>query len=231
MEKISTKASITIAVVGFSMMALGFFLMKYASKEDNSLQTGSTKFDSYQEACKAGDFETAHQFLNTLYDKYMEGYGDADDYQSYRVKEVREKYHAALNYIFKQEMMFCASEGSEQASDKIIYLLTEIPEEGSPHPDGRYSWVKIREDCEDAKEHITYCKWVTNYNSLCTQIINLAISQNNEYLARKVLLMYKQNVVNEKDAYKDNDDYKVKRLWTDKEEAIAKCREAGINIQ
>ena len=188
-----------------------------------------TEYESYQEACRDGDFEAAHKFLDVLYDKYVEGYGEAHAYDSYQVRDVREKYHAALNAIFKKEMMFLAGDGSEQAADKVVYLLTEIPEEGSPHTDGRHRWGYIREDCDDAKEHVTYCKWVTNYNSLCTQILDLAISQDNQYLAQKVIKMYKQNVENVKDPNDDNY-YNVSHTWTDKDKAVAKCKEAGINL-
>lgn len=202
-------------------------------EEEKITVTGADgkEYTSYQQACRAGDFEAAHQFLDVLHDKYFESYGEAREYDSYEVRDVREKYHAALKAIFKQEMMFLASDGSEQASDKVVYLLTEIPEEGSAHPDGRYDWIKIREDCEEAKDHTTYCKWVTNYNSLCTQILDLAISQENQYLAKKVIKMYKQNVINER-AYRNenSDDYKVMRTWADKEAAIAKCKEAGIDL-
>ena len=230
MKRIKFLSFYCIAV--FLLTACGSSSSK--NEEEKITVTGANgkEYTSYQEACRAEDFEAAHKYLDILYDKYLEGYGSASDYQSYRVQDVREKYHAALNAIFKQEMMVFASDGSEQSSDKIVYLLTEIPEEGSAHPDGRYSWVKIREDCDDAKEHVTYCKWVTNYNSLCTQILDLAISQENQYLAKKVIKMYKQNVINEEDAYKkeNSDDYKVKRTWADKEAAIAKCKEAGISL-
>lgn len=230
MKRIKFLSFYCIAV--FLLTACGSSSSK--NEEEKITVTGANgkEYTSYQEACRAEDFEAAHKYLDILYDKYLEGYGSASDYQSYRVQDVREKYHAALNAIFKQEMMVLASDGSEQSSDKIVYLLTEIPEEGSAHPDGRYSWVKIREDCDDAKEHVTYCKWVTNYNSLCTQILDLAISQENQYLAKKVIKMYKQNVINEEDAYKkeNSDDYKVKRTWADKEAAIAKCKEAGISL-
>ena len=230
MKRIKFLSFCCIAV--FLLTACGSSSSK--NEEEKITVTGANgkEYTSYQEACRAEDFEAAHKYLDILYDKYLEGYGSASDYQSYGVQDVREKYHAALNAIFKQEMMVLASDGSEQSSDKIVYLLTEIPEEGSAHPDGRYSWTQISEGCDDAKEHVTYCKWVTNYNSLCTQILDLAISQENQYLAKKVIKMYKQNVINEEDAYKkeNSDDYKVKRTWADKEAAIAKCKEAGISL-
>lgn len=186
------------------------------------------EYTSYREACRAGDFESAHKFLDILYNEYVEGYGSARDYRSNEVREVREKYHAALNDIFKQEMMFLASDGSEQASDKIIYLLTEVPMEGSPHPEGKYSIIKIEEIYDEAKDHVTYCKYVSNFNNLCNKILDLAISQNNQYLAKKVITMYLQNVENE---HSDESGYYVKYTWADKEKAVAKCKEAGINLK
>jgi hypothetical protein len=231
MKRIKFLSFCCIAV--FLLTACGSSSSK--NEEEKITVTGANgkEYTSYQEACRAEDFEATHKYLDILYDKYLEGYGSASDYQSYRVRDVREKYHAALNAIFKQEMMVLASDGSEQSSDKIVYLLTEIPEEGSAHPDGRYSWTQISEGCDDAKEHVTYCKWVTNYNSLCNQVLDLAISQDNQYLAKKVIKMYKQNVINEEEAYRNenSDDYKVKRTWADKEAAIAKCKEAGINLE
>lgn len=191
------------------------------------------EYTSYREACRAGDFESAHKFLDILYNEYVEGYGSASDYQSHKVREVREKYHAALNDIFKQEMMFLASDGSEQASDKIIYLLTEVPMEGSPHPEGKYNYDMIGEIYHEAKDHVTYCKYVSNFNNLCNKILDLAISQNNQYLAKKVITMYLQNVENE-DGERVNSAthyYYVKYTWADKEKAVAKCKEAGINLK
>jgi hypothetical protein len=202
------------------------------NEEEKISVTGAEgkEYTSYQEACRAGDFEAAHKFLDVLHNKYVEGYGKAHEYDSYQVRDVREKYHAALNAIFKQEMMFLASDGSEQAADKVVYLLTEIPEEGSARSDGRYSYSDVTEGYRDGKEHVTYCKWVTNYNSLCTQILDLAISQENQYLAKKVIMMYKQNVENVKDP-SDSNYYDVSHTWTDKEKAVEKCKEAGINLE
>ena len=178
-------------------------------------------FKTYEEACRAQDFEAAHQFLDHYYNKYMEGYGQALDYESYEVRKVRSVYQSAANYIFKQEMMYCISDGSEQAADKVLYLLTEIPVEGTPHPEGQYDWTRIRAHCSEAKDHTTYCKWVASYNANCNQIIDLAISQNNNYLAKKALMMYKQNVSNEKI---EHDNYIVNYTWADRDAAIAKCK-------
>ena len=190
------------------------------NEEEKISVTGADgkEYTSYQDACTDEDFEAAHKFLDILYKKYIEGDGET-------------QYHAALNYIFKQEMMFLASDGSEETSDRIIYLLTEIPQEGSPLKDGTYFWTEISKS-DEGKEHLTYSKWITNYNSLCSQIIDLAISQNNQYLAQKVIKMYKKNVESEKMAIDTvMGDYEVTSTWADKEAAIAKCKEANIMIE
>ena len=201
------------------------------NEEEKISVTGADgkEYTSYQEACRAGDFEAAHKFLDVLYDKYVEGYGNAHEYDSYLVRDVREKYHAALNYIFKQEMMFLASDGSEQAADKVIYLLTEIPEEGSAYSDGRYHYQQINESYDDAKDFVTFSKWINNYNNLCNQILDLAISQENQFLAAKVVKMYKQNIITTEDP-KDRNYYNVSHTWTDKNKAVEKCKEAGISL-
>ena len=183
------------------------------------------EYTSYQEACRAGDFEAAHKFLDILHDEYLEEFSDANYYRSFSEKDIKEKYEAALKYIFKQEMMYLASDGSKQASDKILYLLTEIPEEGSPQPDGSKGYA-VSDIYESGKDHLAYTKYVTNYNVLCNQILDLAISQDNQYLAKKVLQMYKQTIMN----HEDGSTSTTSRSWMDKEKAIAKCKEAGIDI-
>ena len=228
-------------ILFLSTLCLALFLVSCGNsssknEEEEKITVTSSdgkEYTSYQEACRAEDFEAAHKYLDILYDKYLEGYGSASDYQSYTVREVREKYHAALNAIFKQEMMFLASDGSEQSSNKIIYLLTEVPKEGSPHPEGKYDCGMIGEIHGRAKDHVTYCKYVSNFNNLCNQILDLAISQNNQYLAKKVITMYLQNVENEEreDVERYTDYYYVKYTWADKEKAVAKCKEAGINLK
>lgn len=184
--------------------------------------------ENYQNACRSGDFESAHEILNTLHNKYLKKYGAAQLYNDENLCVAREKYYAALNFIFNQEIMILASDGREQASDKIAFLLTEIPVDGKARPNGDYYWHLVSDSEPDGKEHATYCKWVTNYNSLCSQAVDLAISQNNEYLAKKILTMYKQNV--ETTDSRDNAHYNVNRSWSDKDEAIAKCKEAGFNV-
>lgn len=212
-------------------------LMACDSKKTNSSEeegitvkgADGKEYTSYQAACRAQDFEAAHEILDILYDKYLEGYGVASDYEDISLEKVRAKYQAACGYIFKQEMMYCLSDGSEQASDKVLYLLSEIPVEGVPHPEGSYYFHDVDPGFSDGKEHYTYYSWVRNYNGYCTQILDLALSQNNAYLAKKVIGMYKQNIVHEEDSKKDSH-YIVKYLWTDKESAIAKCKAAGIVV-
>lgn len=214
-------------------------LMACGSKNTNSNEeeeftvkgVDGKDYTSYQEACRTEDFEAAHMFLDHYYNLYMEEYGKSAYYSDYDLRTTRTKYQSASKYIFKQEMMYCISDGSKQASDKVIYLLTEIPVEGSSLPEGEYAYYQISESSKQGKDYTSYRYWVLNYNICCNQVLDLAISQNNEYLAKKVIGMYKQNMLTEEGPNQGiSTKYYVKYSWADKNSAIAKCKAAGINI-
>lgn len=98
MKKINLLALLCLTI-GF--VSCGSSSSKNEEEKITVTGTDGKEYTSYQEACRAGDFEAAHKFLDVLHDKYIEGYGEASDYESYQVREVREKFHAALNYILK----------------------------------------------------------------------------------------------------------------------------------
>ena len=151
-----------------------------------------TQYESYQQACKANDFEAAHEFIGLIYDKLMKVIEETDPSgaNSYNTSlEYEKQFQSAEDYVFKQEMMYLVSNGDEQSSDKILYLLTELQVLGEPLNEGLNNYYDAR--CLPQR---LYSQYVKRFNSHCDQILDLAISQNNEYLAKKVLGMYKQNI-------------------------------------
>jgi len=141
-----------------------------------------TEYKTYQAACRAGDFEAAHEFVDKLQEM-------AEGKNPILYKEEIEKYQAAQDYVFKQEMMYLAADGSEEASNKIIFLLTELPVEGEMLSEGMHDFYKVYGN--------RYKSWVKRYNTKCDEILSLAIQNKNEYLAKKVLGMFKQNMEGE----------------------------------
>lgn len=75
-------------------------------------ENGQT-YESYQECCAAQDFVAAHQYLAKMENR------KADDYKW------RNAVREAKNYVFKQEVLYLMSQGTEEAKKRIIYLLKE----------------------------------------------------------------------------------------------------------
>lgn len=149
-----------------------------SSSEEAITVTGANgkEYTTYQEACRAKDYEAAFKFLDILHDNYVKNLG-----VPYRKTE----YYSALDYIYKQEIMYLASVGDEASSNRIVFLLQEVPIEGKCNP-GLTSWFGEDEDA--------YIEAIKHYNDLCNTTLDLAISQGNKSLALKIIRLYKQNV-------------------------------------
>ena len=172
---------------------------KYETKVEKVDEVFSVKgadgkeYNSYQEACRACDFEAAHEYVDQLYSRFVKELDDTDPSGANafnRSIEGEKEFMSAEDYVFKQEMMFLMSDGSEQMSDKVLYLLTEIQVIGQPLSPGYNDYYD--KDCLPQR---LYTEYVKRFNSHCDQILDLAISQGNPYLANKVVKMYKQNVI------------------------------------
>lgn len=152
-----------------------------------------TQYETYQQACRANDFEAAHEFIDLIYNKLVKVIEETDPSGTYSAlnssMEYEKQFQSAEDYVFKQEMMYLMSNGDEQSSDKILYLLTELQVLGEPLNEGMNDYYDA--DCLPQR---LYSQYVKRFNSHCDQILDLAISQNNEYLAKKVLGMYKKNI-------------------------------------
>jgi len=175
-------------------MSVGAMLISCGSKSEEPKEKeeiivvgeNGKEYKSYQAACRAGDFEAAHEFVDKLQEKAT----GADPVWS---KEIIEKYKAAQDYVFKQEMMYLAADGNEEASNKIIFLLTELPVEGEKLSEGMHEYYAVSDN--------EYKGWVKRYNNKCDEILSLAIQNKNKYLAKKILSMFKENMEGETGGY------------------------------
>lgn len=114
-------------------------------------ENGQT-YDSYQECCAALDFQAAHQFLAKM------------------EKAENEDYSSAKDYIFKQEALYLMSQGTEEASSRLIYLLAEYQVLGQPPTsNGKY----YREEYNAVKKYI---EEIARYNNLCNSVLDMAIT-------------------------------------------------------
>lgn len=127
-------------------------------------------YDNYQDALRANDFEAAHKMLKGIQDK-------AD-------------YEKAYDEVFNAEALYLCANGDKSSLDRIVFLLSSVPLEGVPVPEG--TTFKSRYDVRDmADGHNRYIHSVTKYNQKCNMLIDLAISKHNESLAERIMPLFK----------------------------------------
>ncbi len=160
---------------------------------------GSDK--DYIEACNARDFETAHKILNQYREDYTEALSEDLD-NSYRRKEydaAQQEYYKAFDYIYQHEVQLIMAEATEEECEgKITFLLQSIPVEGEKNERGGWKF-------DSMKRFKAYLIWSQHYNSLCNNILTLAINRKNQKLARFILMQFVE------DDFKDGEYKSIER--------------------
>ena len=126
------------------------------------------EYDSYQSACRNQDFVAAYDWIE-------KNNGSEED----------------KDYVFNAEMLYLTSLGTEEASNRIIYLLAEYQIPGTPIRDGAGSYVYDGELYEEANK---YVEGVSRFNKRCDNVVDMAIAQGNIDLAKKIINLYKADI-------------------------------------
>ena len=162
-----------IALVVVSLIGLATTLSDCGGKAigNNTIKVENGKeYESYREACRDGDFDAAHKFLDRLKEEVIDWSSD-------------HKYQEAEEYIFNYEVNALVSQNSEEANTRIIYLLNEIPIEGTKQPIGVTSHYYGSD----------YGNSCNRFNIKLNKILELAISTGNQDIAKKILPLYKED--------------------------------------
>lgn len=191
-------------------------------KEEKITVTGinGKEYTSYQEACRAEDFEAALKFV----DKYETQAMEKDKYDRY-ISENVEAYQAARDFVFNSESQYLLAIGSTEASDRVVFLLNSLPKKGKALQEG-YEGTDARTSIVDQssfnKDFAWYCDYVYSFNSKCIQIMELCISQNNKYLADKIVGFVKETPTSEKSGgfeytvhYTNNDKLSIQEMYNE----------------
>ena len=146
----------------------------------------------YKKAVKEGDFETAHNILDSIHDDYVEALGKAcaDMKESQEIKKfkiIRKKYYAAIDYIYSHEITSILTSEDDQAADKVVFLLSEIPLDGNV--DGSYA--PFDSDYHYEQEEVAYKNMCIVINKLCDKALTLAINRHNKEFAKNIIEHYK----------------------------------------
>lgn len=166
----------------------------YRSDADTKSVEISEEYDSYKDACAAGNYEAAHLFLdeycNTYLKKISKGYIYRDEKTA-----AESKYYMAFDHIYNSELQYLMSQMSEEeCKDKIVFLLNSVPVVGEVVPGGicDYDYVSDWEAEGDLLR--AYITWTKHYNRLCNTILTLAINRKYKSVAQTALMQYVDNV-------------------------------------
>ena len=100
----------------FSVNLLLFISCGSSSKNEITIKGADGKeYASYREACRAGDFEAAHKFLDYLHTKLdkREGYNG----------DIRNEISNAEEYIFNNEVNFLVAQNTKEANARIFFFI------------------------------------------------------------------------------------------------------------
>ena len=179
----------------FFMYAL---LLAISLSFNNCIDTPQGFLDSnsdegdYKKAVKEGDFETAHNILDSIHDDYVEALGKAcadmeDGQEIKKFKIIRKKYYAAIDYIYSHEITSILTSEDDQAADKVVFLLSEIPLDGNV----RWSYAVPDSEYPYKKEEVAYKNICIVINKLCDKALTLAINRHNKEFAKNIIDHYK----------------------------------------
>ena len=155
------KSLVILAMIGFGVT----FLCSCGNKSVKGAD--GMEYSSYQEACRHQDFVAAYDWIE-------KNNGSDDD----------------KDYVFNAEMLYLTSLGTEEASNRIVYLLAEYQIPGLPVQ--TYQWYGKSD--KTYKEAKLYVEGVLRFNRRCDNIIDMALTQNNKSLVEKIINLYKQDI-------------------------------------
>lgn len=156
----------------------------------------------YRSRCAEGDFEGAHAILSEFHADYSAELGRwrANAYHAPQARILQERYRSALAYVFGQEISAIYFDPEREHDDnELIRLLVTIPSEGAPLAEGTHASGMFYDNDAAANpaaiDHVIYQSWVRFYNDRCDQLLDMALTNNDSLLARKIGQLYKTEIV------------------------------------
>ena len=196
-------------LVLIAFLGLGLTTFTGCGNNSNKSVIGADgkEYDSYQSACRHQDFVAAYDWIE-------KNNGSDDD----------------KDYVFNAEMLYLTSLGTEEASNRIVYLLAEYQIPGvvvNNSTPNVYDNVKYG-DGNLYNGLKTYIDGIKRFNKRCDNVLDIAITQNNKKLCQKIISLYKADINVGKDDPDRGDLFFSRPIldYTSKEAAQAKLTEA-----
>lgn len=162
--------TVTGCMIGCAVIIVMCISWNYIAQYLNSYERFEKKIDN---AIVKKDFREAHKWLKRFEDKNEKRWHkEEDDYKYYHAK------------VFNAEVTYLLNDNTIEASDRIVQLIADYGFYGSPVV-GVTSVKKI------IKNNEAYMLEAAKYNQMLDGVLNRAIAVRNQYVAAKVLDMYK----------------------------------------
>lgn len=169
-------------IIGVGILFLGLLGKCSCGSGD---EAASQKPTTYVEAVSQNDYQTAHEILDRLLQKAI----DANAAGSWSAEDYLEDFWGAADHVYKSEMMYLIEMNDPEANKRLIYTLAAMNTIGYK-PTGA-----VLKDFDVNLKAKNYAIFVTRYNRLCDEILNISILNNNSEMAKAVLGLYKDDCV------------------------------------
>ena len=193
------KLIIALVFIGALSLIITSCGEKYANYKE---AVKDNEYANYKEAVKDNDFEAAHMFLDENYkefeDVWNKYYDELDYTNNYRskIEKAAIKYSQAASYILCAEARYLISNYGEEATERIEFLFNEIVVLGEKVVGTGYHPGGVKDRQEACVKLDCYKQTVKYNNELCNVVLNLAINNHNEELAKLALSYYMQDWIN-----------------------------------
>ena len=174
--------------------------------------------DNYVESIRNNDFKSAHEILDKKLNRAVKL--NASDH--YNAEEAQEDFWAAADHIYKTEIMYLVEMNDTEANKRLLKTFAMMNVIGDK-PQGKVSAYS------SISKYKNYSIFVTRFNRLCDEVLNISILNKNKEMAETILALYKEDC--SAPYKKDGDDghYYFDFSYSSKEAADKKFREAVEN--
>jgi hypothetical protein len=143
-----------------------------------------------------------------------------------------------VTYKDKELISLLVSKNNKELSDEIVGLVAKMEIKGTRVPKGQHDGWERRSDSQYYRgDYFSYINSTNEYNKACDQILEVSINQGNEYIAQKILRMYKEDVfrldggsgIKAPDGTKVSDGFYIYYTNDSKNNAQKRYKEAKMN--
>lgn len=179
---------LTWSIIGVIFVTGGIFSAISDCQRVNEEEAKSS--DAYIAAVEANDYSKAHEILNNLQSDYIKRVNAGSWHYK---KEDAQKFWNAANYIYKAEMQYLLPMDDSEADKRLLFTLDNFTPLGEkPKAGAEYD---LRAHNQNYGAWDAYIDYVTGFNTLCTEMVRIALRYDNVDFAKQVIFSMKENYI------------------------------------